>query len=93
MTIDERIQALFQSLQAMSLKRRAEEKRMKELAVEHRDFKCCTTEYAAEHRDFERRMTDYAADVKDAIRRLANIAGAHGDTLDDHAHRLDNLES
>jgi chromosome segregation ATPase len=93
MTIDERIEALTQTVELLASfhadsekRREADEKRME--AHEKR-----MEEFGAEHRDFERRMTEYAADVKDAIRRLANIAGAHNETLEDHEHRLDDLES
>jgi len=44
------------------------------------------------HEEFVRQMTSYSADVKDAIARLANIAGAHDDRLDDHEHRISDLE-
>jgi hypothetical protein len=44
------------------------------------------------HEQFVRQMTAYSADVKDSIRRLANIAGAHDERLDDHGHRIGDLE-
>ena len=44
------------------------------------------------HEEFVRQMTAYSADVKDSIKRLANIAGAHDERLDDHEHRISDLE-
>lgn len=44
------------------------------------------------HEEFVRQMTAYSADVKDAIGRLANIAAAHDDQLEDHEHRIGDLE-
>ena len=90
MTIDERIEALTQSVELLASFHRDIEKRMDANAQEHsKQMK----EIAAEHRDFARLMTQYAADVKDTFRRLGNIAAAHDERLDDHERRLDDLES
>lgn len=93
MTIDERIAALTQSVDLLASFHRDSEKRMEASEKRQEDHERQMKELAIEHRDFERRMTEYAADVKDAIRRLANIAGAHSESLENHEHRLDDLES
>lgn len=86
MTIDQRIEALTQSVELLASFHRDSEKRMEDYAKQMKEL-------SAEHRDFARLMTQYSADVKDTFRRLGNIAAAHEERLDGHERRLDNLES
>lgn len=78
MTIDERLEALAMHLELVT--------RM------HEDFEKKADKRHEEFVGFVRQMTAYAADVKDSIRRLANIAGAHDERLDEHEHRIGDLE-
>jgi hypothetical protein len=55
----------------------------------HKDFQKKSDK---RHEEFVPQMTSYSADVNDAIARLANIAGAHDERLDDHEHRISDLE-
>ena len=93
MTIDERIEALTQTVELLASFHGDSEKRREADEKRREAHEMQMKELAADHREFIRRMTEYAADVKDAIRRLTNIAGAHGEALEDHEQRLDNLES
>ncbi len=96
MTIDERLEALAQTLELLSslhrdLEKHAEEaearnqKRMAE--IEARDEKRMGVLTEAMTRN-EKRM----GQMMDAITRLARIADAHQDRLDDHGERIGRLE-
>jgi hypothetical protein len=79
MTIDERLEALAQTVELLASMHKDNEKawRDREVRMEKRDV----------------RIDQLHAEMMIAIARLANTAEAHNGQLDDHEQRIDKLES
>lgn len=78
MSLDERIEALTQSVDLLASMHRATERNVVLMQKEHREN--------------ERRLVKIHEDIRDAIDRLATIAVTHDDRLDDHDGRIQRLE-
>ena len=79
MTIDERLEALAQTVELLASMHKDNEQawRDREVRMEKRDV----------------RIDQLHAEMMIAIARLANTAEAHNGQLDDHEQRIDKLES
>ena len=85
MTIDERIEALTQSLELLASMHRDEEQRGDERFTQ-------LTEMAKLHDERFAQVTHNFEIVLDSIKRLERIALAHEDRIDDHQDRIEGLE-
>ncbi len=102
MTIDERLEALTQSLELLGSLHRDNDRRMGEImdAMARNEERMARNEKRLEQmmdamaRNEKRldRNDERMAQMMDAITRLARIADAHQDRLDDHGERLEHLE-
>jgi hypothetical protein len=83
MTIDERLEALAQTVELLASMHKDNEK---EQFAEQRKRR-------AEQKERDVRIDQLHAEMMIAIARLANTAEAHNGQLDDHEQRIDKLES
>jgi len=86
MTIDERLEALAQTVELLASMHKDNEKAQQEQFAEQRKRR-------AEQKERDVRIDQLHAEMMIAIARLANTAEAHNGQLDDHEQRIDKLES
>ncbi len=99
MTIDERLEALTQSVELLAAMHRDSERSAaeRERSTAERERSAAERERAAAARERtaaerETRLDRRLAEIMEAINTLGRIAGLHQDRLDDHERRLENLE-
>jgi len=85
MTIDERLQALTESLELMAAMQRDNERRNQQQFAE-------TGQLFGQIALRLREVTDRVREVTAGLDTLSRIAGVHQDRLDGHEKRLDDLE-
>ncbi len=92
MTIDERLEALTQSVELLAAMHRDSERSAaeRERSAAERERAAAARERTAAER--ETRLDRRLAEIMEAINTLGRIAGLHQDRLDDHERRLENLE-
>lgn len=85
MNLDERLEALTQSVKLLAAMQRDGERRFQE---EHAQTEQLFGQVALRLRE----VTDRVHETADSVDALARIAGVHQDRLDGHEQRLKNLE-
>ena len=92
MTIDERIEALTQSLELLASMHRDEEQRGDERFTQLTEMAKINDERFAQVGERFAQVTHNFEIVLDSIKRLERIALAHEDRIDDHQDRIEGLE-